>query len=163
MALAACSSVQEAGTAVFGSSPGVEAPMRPVGGGSATGTAKFVDRGDGVVAMVVIANLPPGAYRVAIHRDGNCTSPNAFSAGPAWAPPGSSKPANELLPVIITSSNGDATLTTRVSGLKTDGPNSLQGRSVVVHYGTIVGEAMPGEPNNRVLCGTVGPVRSFFN
>ena len=33
--------------------------------------------------MIVVTNLLPGTYRIAIHERGNCSSPNGFSAGPA--------------------------------------------------------------------------------
>jgi len=166
--LAACQSVEQSGqevaTAIFGSSPGVEAPMRPVGGTTAAiGTTKFVDRGDGVLVMFNTTNLLPGTYRLALHRDPNCSSPNAFSAGPPWAPPGAPRPAATLFPEFRTNAEGDYTYTTRIPGLKTAGPDGLFGHSVVLHWGNEVSETMPGEKNNRVLCGVIGPVRSFFN
>jgi Cu/Zn superoxide dismutase len=168
IALAGCQSVeqtvQEAGTRVMGSSPGVEAPMRAVGGSSAAlATVKFLDRNDGVLLMFTATNLISGTYRLALHRDPNCSSPNAFSAGPPWAPPGSKAEAGRLFPEFRTSSEGDASLTVRIPGLKTQGPDGLYGRSVVLHWGNFIDQAMPGVPNNRVLCGVVGPVLSFFN
>ncbi len=157
-------SIKDAGHAIIGPTPGVETPMRAVGGTTAAiATAKFIDRGEGVLLMFSATNLIAGTYRLAIHRDPNCSSPNAFSAGPPWAPPGSAKSGATMFPEFTTNTEGDASLTVRIPGLKTQGPDGLLGHSVVLHWGNFIGEAMPGVPNNRVLCGVVGPVRSFLN
>ena len=163
LALAACGGFDALATSAKGSGKGVQAVLKPAGGGSGRADATFVDRGNGVFATIFITNLPQGAYRVAIHRDANCTSPNLFSAGPAWAPAGSTTPAAELLPVFRTDSSGDATLTVQIAGVRTTGPDSLQGRSVVLHAGTHVDDAVPGVPNNRVMCGVIGPTLSFLS
>jgi Cu-Zn family superoxide dismutase len=145
--------------------PGVEAPLAPSGGSAAQGSAKFVDRGEGaIVALVVINNVTPGIYRVAIHERGNCTSPNAFSAGRPWAPPGSAVAAGDLLPEIAIGPNGNAQMTTRLRGLALRGPNGLEGRSVLVHQGaTVDADIVPDRPNRVVLCGAIGAVRSFLD
>jgi Cu/Zn superoxide dismutase len=166
--LAGCQStnneLREAGTSIMGSAPGLEAPLVLVGMRSnPVGTVKFLDKGDGTLVMYSMTNVLPGTYRMAIHRDGNCTSSNAFSAGPPWAPPGVQRSAETLFPEFHTGSEGDVSWTVRVPGLRTDGEGGLMGRSVVVHWGTKVDQAMPGLPNNRVLCGVIGPIRSFFN
>ena len=46
----------------------------------------------GTSLSVYFANVNPGRYRVAIHAQGNCTSPNGFSAGAPWVPPGANGP-----------------------------------------------------------------------
>jgi Cu/Zn superoxide dismutase len=163
LALAACGGLDKLSTSIRGSGAGVQAVLKPVGGSSGRADATFADRGDGVLATIFVTNLPPGAYRAAIHRDPNCTSPNLFSAGPAWAPAGSAVAPQDLLPVFHVDSNGDATLTVQVPGVRTTGADSLQGRSVVLHAGTRVGDALPGVPNNRVLCGVIGAPQSFLS
>ena len=52
---------------------------------------------------------------------------------------------------------------TRVPGLALSGPAGVEGRSVVLHarwYGPL--EASPGVPNDRVACGVIGVIPSFF-
>lgn len=145
-----------------GPAPGVEAVLGPVGGSAAQGSAKFLTRGDGVTALVAVNNLMPGPYRVAIHERGNCSSPNGFSAGKPWAPPGSARAAADLLPEIAIGPNGNGQMTAIVRGLKISGAGSLEGRSVVVHAGpTVDANVVPDRPNRIVLCGVIGPVRSF--
>lgn len=145
--------------------PGVEAPLTPIGGSAAQGSAKFVDRGDGTLnALVVINNVVPGTYRVAIHERGNCSSPNGFSAGKPWAPPGSGVAATELLPTIAIGPNGNGQMSTRLRGVALRGPDSLEGRAILVHQGaTVDADIVPDRPNRAVMCGAVGPVRSMLD
>ena len=144
--------------------PGVEAVLTQLNGSAGQGTIKFVDRGDGRVTVVgTLANLLPGPYRIAIHERGNCSSRNGFSAGKPWVPPGFPRPAGELLPEIAIGGNGNAVLSATLRGLKLAGPEGVEGRSVVVHAGSRVDDnVVPGVPNDLVLCGVNGPVRSFF-
>ena len=165
---AACQSSREPAApdqAKAAPAPGVEAPLTPSGGSAAQGSAKFVDRGDGsLTALVIVNNVMPGTYRVAIHERGNCGSPNAFSAGRPWAPPGSAVAATELLPSMAIGPNGNGQLSTRLRGVALRGPDSLEGRAVLVHQGERVeADIVPNRPNRVVLCGAIGPVRSFMD
>lgn len=161
--LAACGAMDALSTSAKGSGAGVQAVLRPTGQGVGQADVRFVDRGNGVLVTVFFTNLPPGTYRIAIHQNPNCRSPNLFSAGPAWAPPDSPRSAEDLIPVIHTDSEGDATLEAQIPGVHTTGPDSLQGRSVVLHAGLHVGAAVPNVPNNRVMCGVIGPGLSFLS
>ena len=131
-----------------------EARFRSIGGMSITGAA-ILHAYDGGVQMKVNFNGPgPGRYRVMIHANGNCTSPNGFSAGPPWAPPGVPL-AEEGFPFLKNDDSGSVVV--RLAGYKLDGTDGVAGRSVVVHAsarGTIV--AQPGVPNDRIACGVIG-------
>lgn len=144
--------------------PGVEAVFSQVNASGMNGTARFVDRGGVTHVFIVVNNGPPSPFSIAIHERGNCSSPNAFSAGQPWAPPGWSTPAARMFPSIVLNTNGTGDMTVRLRGLALSGPDSLQGRAVLVHAGPVIGEdSRPGVPNNVVLCGVIGPVRSFFD
>jgi Cu/Zn superoxide dismutase len=131
---------------------------------AASGVVRLFDSRDGVSFQMSIVNLPPGTYRVALHEKGNCRSPNLFSAGPAWAPPGSGKNGAELLPPFLTSAAGDMpSYVAHIAGARTEGPASLQGRLVVVYFGEQITDAFPGQPNNRVACGTFVPVEPLLS
>jgi Cu/Zn superoxide dismutase len=163
LSLAACGGWNALSTSATGSGVGVQAVLKPAGSGAGQADVRFVDRGDGVFATIFVTNLLPGPYRVAIHQNANCSSPNLFSAGPAWAPPGSARPAKDLMPVFYTNMDGDGTWTVQIPGVHTTGRDSLQGRSVVLHAGTQIGDAVPDAPNDRVLCGVIGSSLSFFS
>jgi Cu/Zn superoxide dismutase len=119
-----------------------------------TGSVRAYEYRDGVQVQIAVYNLYPGQYRVAFHETPNCRSPNLISAGPPWAPPGAAKPAADLLPGFTANNDGSQTgYVVYVPGLHVDREPSLRGRSVVIHRGTSVGEAFPGQPNNRMACG----------
>ena len=140
---------------------GLVAQLRGTGS-AVTGAVYIFDARDGVQVQVSVSNLLPGTYRIALHQ-GNCKSPNFFSAGPAWAPPGWGKPPGELLPPFV--ANMDMNMNNYVayvSGLHVDGAQSLRGRSVVLHYGEQVTDAFPGQPNNRMACGVLEATEPVF-
>lgn len=128
-----------------------------------TGTARAFDYRDGVQVQLAASNLIPGTYRLVLHERGNCTSPNLYSAGPAWAPPGWTKPAGELLPSFFVGEEGTVVgYVVFIKGVGTSGPNSIRGRSFVLHSGSLVGEAFPGQPNNRMACGEIVEGKALF-
>jgi Cu-Zn family superoxide dismutase len=128
------------------------ADLLPSNGSAASGGARIVARDDGVTLVVYLTNLAPGSARVVIHANGNCSSPNAFSAGAPWAPPGM-RP--EPLAIAV-GSEGRATLSVRLRGYKLEGPDGLIGKAVVVHEPTGPLDAKPGVPNGRLACGVIG-------
>ena len=144
--------------------PGVEAVLAPVNGSAAQGTLKMVERNGALTVVGAVNNLMPGVYRFAVHERGNCSSPNGFSAGKPWAPPGFPRPAGEMLPEIMIGSNGNGVISATLRGVTLPAPDGVEGRSVVVHAGARVDDnVVPGVPNRLVLCGVLGPVRSFMD
>ncbi len=158
---AACGTAKQAANVDLESGPGVTARLRGVGS-AATGMVQIVGRGDGIALTLDMANLPPGPYRLAFHDKGNCSSPNLFSAGSAWAPPGAQKPANELIPGFTVGSEGGVAFTTHIRGVRADGKDDLRGRTVVLHAGDTIDVAVPGQRNNRVACGVFDTSKPLF-
>jgi Cu-Zn family superoxide dismutase len=133
------------------------ASLRAIGGSAVFGKVRVVDRGAGAAVLVSMMNMPPGDYRVAFHQTPNCTSPNGFSAGPAWAPAG--RKPDELTPVEHVNTENRVEVEFRVAGLHASGPNGVAGRSVVIHAGRRIDEARPDVPNERIACGVFEPAR----
>jgi Cu-Zn family superoxide dismutase len=168
LALAACQSTQGPGPMETPKgatpAPGVEAVLIPKNGSAAQGDVKIMQRDDTLSVLVSLNNLPPGPYRVAIHERGNCTSPNAFSAGRPWAPAGDARPATDLLPAMTVGAQAHGQMTYRLRGVRLTGPDSLEGKAVLVHAGARVdADLRPDVPNGVVLCGAIGPIRSFMD
>ncbi len=160
--LAGCASLKETGNEIFGRGEGLEARLRAPNS-SASGVVRVFDYRDGVALQMTLYNVPNGTYLIALHERGNCSSPNLFSAGPAWAPAGSGKSPSELLPQFNTDSLGDmTTYNAFIKGARVEGPLSLRGRSVVIHGGTQLGDAVPGLPNNRFACGAFDTIKKLF-
>jgi Cu/Zn superoxide dismutase len=160
--LAGCAGSKDASKGVEGMGPGLEARLIPTGS-SASGVVRLFDTRNGVQLQLQLVNVPNGTYRVALHEKGNCRSPNLFSAGPAWAPPESGRRPAELLPPFLVNTNGDmSTYVAFIPGARTEGPGSLRGRLVIVYFGEEITDAFPGQPNNRIACGTFGTVDPFL-
>lgn len=162
VALCGCQSPKEPpATAAAAALPGggnVEAKLVGTGGSSASGSAVLHDGRGGVNVAIWLGSVGPGQFRVAVHETGNCSSPNGFSAGPPWAPPG------VPLAVVLLDKNDDTrTLTVRLPGYRVQGPDGVVGRAVVVHSGASGSlEAQPGVPNNRIACGVIGLPEPMF-
>ncbi|MEP6657234.1 MAG: superoxide dismutase family protein [Betaproteobacteria bacterium] len=168
LVLSSCQTVKDAGSALFSGKeaargPGLEASLRALGGSAADGSVRFISRGDGVTMLVQISGVPPGVYRVLVHANGNCSSPNGFSAGPPWSPPGAAAPLSERIPSLTLGNESSAGMTLHLSGVAVEGPNGLAGKSVVLHEGALGRiDAAPDVPNRRLACGVIGPLRTLF-
>ena len=138
---------------------GQVASLRGMGGSAIFGKIRVIDRGRGANVLVSMMNVPPGDYRIAVHETPNCSSPNGFSAGPAWAPPGND-PRN-LIPVQHVNSEDHVELALRVPALHANGPDGVAGRSVVVYAGSRVTDARPDVPNERMACGVFEPAHQL--
>ena len=124
------------------------------------GTVLFTQRGDKVSVVAQVFNLPGGPHSLYIHESGNCSSPNAASAGPVWnvkgAPPGARRSGE--LPNIVVRHEENATLEAQVTGLSvgTGAANDVAGHSVVVH-GKLDPDPKPeyGVINDWLACGVI--------
>jgi len=147
-----------ASPAVSGGGGNVEAKLVGRGGSAAGGSAVLHEVRGGVDVAIWLGSVGPGQFRVAVHETGNCSSQNAFSAGPPWAPPGV-----PMAVVLLTKNDDTRTVTVRLPGYRIQGPDGVTGRSVVVHAGaTGTLEAQPGVPNERIACGVIGTPTEMF-
>jgi Cu/Zn superoxide dismutase len=144
--------------AAKGPSPGLVAPLRGLGS-AVSGKVRVIDRGDGITLLVSAINLPIGEYRVAFHHNGNCSSPNGFSAGPAWAPEGKLPAA--LIPP-LRNGDGNAEASVHVAGIHTTGEYGLAGRSVLLYSGSTIEDVQPGVRNNVIACGVFEPAQTLL-
>lgn len=135
---------------------GQVATLRAIGGSAVLGKIRVIDRGDGATMLVSAINVG-GDVRIAIHRDPNCSSPNGFSAGPAWAPPG--KRPQDLVPAQHANSEDRIETELHIAGLRTGGADGVAGRSVVLYAGRNVTDARPDVPNERIACGVFEPAQ----
>ena len=108
----------------------------------------------------MINDLAPGAHSMYIHEVGNCSSPNAASAGRVWAlvgaPPGRGRVGN--LPELMAGSEGAANVSAELRGITVgDGsPLDIIGHSIVVHAG-VDPDPRPefGVRNGWLACGII--------
>jgi Cu-Zn family superoxide dismutase len=137
------------------------AALKSKSNSSVYGMITFRQSGDKVGVAATVFNLSNEPYSMYIHETGNCSSPNAASAGPVWnatnAGPGARRSGD--LPGLFPGSEGNAAMQATLSGLSVgDGkPTDIVGRAVVVHRG-FDRNPQPqfgGVPNNWVACGVI--------
>lgn len=75
-----------AGTTPAGLGHMASATIEPRSGSSVSGTATFTEEADGVRVVVEIAGAPPGEHAVHVHENGDCSAPDASSAGSHFNP-----------------------------------------------------------------------------
>ena len=139
--------------------PGVEARLRPLGS-AISGVVRARESGDLLVVRVEIHNSKPGTlHRVVFHANGNCSSPNGFSAGAPWSPPGWKDPPQRLVPDLYTDSEGLGILTARIRGVRL---GDLEKRSVLVYEGGFTEPPRPNVPNSVTGCGVFERSASVF-
>ncbi|HEY2863722.1 MAG TPA: superoxide dismutase family protein [Casimicrobiaceae bacterium] len=138
------------------------ASIWPRNGSTTYGTVLFTQRGDKVAVLAQVFNLAGGAHSLYIHETGNCSSPNAASAGPVWNAKDSTPGARRSgqLPNLVVRHEESANLSVQVTGLSvgTGAPNDVIGHSVVVH-GMVDPDPKPeyGVANDWLACGIIEP------
>jgi Cu-Zn family superoxide dismutase len=132
-------------------------------GSTATGTATFTEVSTGGVRVVVeIAGAPPGVHGLHVHEKGDCSAPDASSAGSHFNPGGAphAGPADAMrhagdLGNIEIKGNGKGRLelTTDLLTVR-PGPNSVVGRAVIFHEKADDLKSQPtGDAGGRLACG----------
>jgi superoxide dismutase, Cu-Zn family len=152
--------VDESGEAV--------ARLAPTKGSTAAGTATFSSAGkDGVRITIEVSGLKPNAeHGLHVHEKGDCSAPDATSAGPHFSLQGQEHGPHEGgkyhagdLGNLSADAQGKATKTLVVPSEKltlTAGPASVVGKAVVVHGGPDDLKSQPaGNSGPRIACGVV--------
>jgi Cu-Zn family superoxide dismutase len=126
-----------------------------------SGIVTFYQRDGKVGVAGTFFDLSLGPHSVYIHETGNCSSPNAASAGPVWnalgAAPGAKRTGD--LPQVFPGTEGNAAMQASLPGLSVgDGKTTdVVGHAVVVHGG-VDPDPKPqfgGVPNGWVACGII--------
>ena len=147
------------------------AVLEPTEGNNAAGRVEFVETPDGVAVEARISGLEPGSHGIHVHENGDCSAPDASSAGDHLAPLGSphgapDDPRSERhagdLGNVTAASSGDASmrLTDHVLELNED-DSGVIGRAVIVHADEDDLTSQPsGNSGDPVACGVIELVES---
>ena len=138
------------------------ATLEPKSGSQVTGTVTFAKSGDEVQVVADVQNLKPGKHGFHIHEKGDCSAPDAMSAG------GHFNPMHEHHggPDSVERHAGDfGNITVDASGkghldwkgkLKFSGAESIIGKSVIVHEKEDDLKTDPsGNSGARIACGVI--------
>lgn len=135
------------------------ARLAPKNGTTVRGMITFTQMGDKVAVAGDFFELYSGSHSLYIHEVGNCSSPNAASAGPVWNVPGntSGRRTGELRQLRV-GSEGHAEFSYTLSEISvgTGKANDVIGHSVVVHA-TVDPDPKPefGVRNGWLACGVI--------
>ena len=155
--LAGCASMMPA-------SPQAAAKLGATAGNRTAGNVTFTSNGDRVRVLAKVTGLTPGAHGFHIHEKGDCSAPDATSAGGHFNPTGKShgNPAagehhGGDMPMLVADAAGNATLDVTLDTVTLrDGASSVVGRAVVVHKDPDDYVTQPtGNSGARVACGVI--------
>jgi len=144
--------------------PMAEALLAPTKGNSASGSVSFSQSGNTLLIKGAFKGLTPGAHGFHIHEKGDCSAPDASSAGahfnPARARHGDpAKPEHHLgdLPMLVAGASGAAKFEARMSGLSlTEGTGNILARSIVIDAKPDDFTTQPsGNSGGHVACGVI--------
>jgi Cu-Zn family superoxide dismutase len=141
------------------------AELRPTEGNDVRGLVTFADAEDGVLVVAEVSGLAEGMHGFHIHETGDCSAPDATSAGghynPTGAPHGApDAPSDERhvgdLGNLEAGADGRARYERIDSVLPLSGPNSIIGKAVIVHAGQDDYTSQPtGDAGSRLACGVI--------
>ncbi len=144
------------------------AKLAPASDSKVEGTVTFTQK-DGKVEIVAdVSGLTPGEHGFHIHEKGDCSSPDAKSAGGHFNPTSMDHGSPESEPHhagdlgnLTADENGHATKTMTSTEITLgEGANSVAGRAVIVHAKRDDLKSQPtGAAGARVACGVIGPAQ----
>jgi superoxide dismutase, Cu-Zn family len=133
-------------------------------GSTLAGEATFTEVEGGTRIVVTVRNAAAGTHAVHIHEKGDCSDPEAKSAGPHFNPDGHAHGAPTAQPHhagdlgnMEVAADGTGTLEIVAAGLAVAaGPRSVVGRAIVVHEKPDDFVSQPaGNAGARIGCGAI--------
>jgi superoxide dismutase, Cu-Zn family len=143
------------------------AKLNPASGSQVTGTVTFKSAAEGTQVVVDLSGLKPGKHGLHIHEKGDCSAPDASSAGAHFNPThshhgGPTTPDRHAgdFGNIEADASGKVHVELKDKNLKMNGPDSIVGKSLVVHEKEDDLKTDPsGNSGARVACGVIGAVK----
>lgn len=159
LSLVACQSMEQ------GTGQKASANLDSRSGSNAKGTVNFVWQGHDVLVSGNFSGLKPNAEQgFHVHEKGDCSAPDATSAGGHFNPdtkshgmPGSGSHHAGDMPNIKSDANGNAVYSAKLSGFTVNsGSTGVLGKSVVVHRDPDDYKSQPaGNSGPRIACGLI--------
>ena len=140
------------------------AVLNPTAGSKVTGTVTFTKSGKGVKIVADISGLSPGKHGFHIHEFGDCSAPDATSAGGHFNPTNDPHAGHEAekrhigdLGNIEANASGKARLELTDTQMEFTGDKGILGHAVIVHEKADDLKTQPtGDAGGRVACGVIG-------
>ena len=130
------------------------------------GTIQFYAENDGVRVVGIVTGLTPGAHGFHVHDKGDCSAPDASSAGGHFNPyhtahggPAAAEHHAGDLGNITADDTGRVEINVFSHDLALSGENSIVGKSVVIHAAADDLKTNPaGNSGARIACGPIEEV-----
>lgn len=152
------------GAADAGSGRTATATLASASGSGVTGTVSFTEQAEGVHVFAMVSGLTPGPHGFHVHENGDCSAPDATSAGGHFNPTGAPHGAPDAeahhagdMGNLVADEAGNANYEAVLTGVSLgDGPDSIVGRAVIVHADPDDMTSQPtGNAGARVACGVI--------
>jgi len=144
--------------------PSAAAVLHGKSGTQVEGEAEFTQDAGKVTLSLKVRNASPGAHAVHLHEVGDCSDPEAKSAGPHWNP-GATKHGKwgetchmgDIGNVEVNEhGEGSLVLTTDLWTIGGDPKSDILGKSLIVHAQPDDFQTQPtGNAGGRIACGVV--------
>lgn len=143
----------------------IEVPLAAKSDSKLSGTATFTEVDGGVKVKVQVAGAPTGKIATHVHEKGDCSAPDATSAGghfnpashPHALPPSAERHLGDLGNIDVgADGSGTTEITIKGATLKEGDPNSFLGRAIIVHAKADDGGQPVGNAGGRIGCGVIG-------
>ncbi|GHD68654.1 superoxide dismutase family protein [Jeongeupia chitinilytica] len=137
-----------------------QATLLPTSGQTATGKVGFRQSGDTLLLDVTLSGLTPGQHGFHVHEKGDCSAPDASSAGGHFNPDKHQHGSPDApdhhagdLGNVVAGADGRVSTSITVRGVQLD---TLRGRALVVHAGADDLKSQPaGNSGARIACGVI--------
>jgi Cu-Zn family superoxide dismutase len=138
--------------------------VHPLGDNKVAGKVTFTKTAEGVEVTAELTGLSPGKHGFHIHEFGDCSMMDGVCAGGHFNPTGMPHAGPDAiehhagdLGNITADASGKATLKLVAKSLMLNGPDSIVGRSIIVHADPDDLTTQPtGNAGARIGCGVIG-------
>jgi Cu-Zn family superoxide dismutase len=141
------------------------ARLAAASGSQVAGEAVFERKGAAITLRVDISGAAPGTHAAHIHEKGDCSAPDASSAGGHWNPTVEEHGRWDHDPFHLgdlgnievgADGTGSLSLETELWELGTGAPNDIVGKAVIVHAAADDFKTQPtGNAGGRIACGVI--------
>lgn len=140
-----------------------KATLAPTQGNSVSGEATFTQTPDGIKIVADITGLTPGEHGFHVHEFGDCSAPDAMSAGghfnPTNQPHGAPNAAQHHVGDfgnVMADKDGKAHYEFVDKSISFEGQNNILGHSVIIHEKRDDLHSQPvGNAGARLACGVI--------
>lgn len=161
--LSSCASTDKAPVQNVGepAPPQASALLAPTQGNTVQGNVLFRQETEGVRIIAEISGLTPGEHGFHVHEKGDCSAPDATSAGAHFNPhqtahgKAGAGHAGDL-PSLEADADGNAKLNVVLNSIALDGSNTIIGRGLIVHAAPDDYTTQPaGNAGARIACAAI--------